>query len=138
MDDLIYKQSCHVFRNRGTCLCPESTKRCANKTWHGCQNVARFYGTRSGLSFSKSAFFTVSLVKFKPLIGFWCRFRLHAPHTYLYHNLQKKFKFPPPKKSISQTSHKHLFVKHSNTDFPSENPNLHQFIQFLPFLLNLT
>jgi len=33
-----------------------------SKTWHGCKNVARFYRIRSRLSFSKSAFFTISRV----------------------------------------------------------------------------
>jgi len=70
-------------------LCPEPLSILPSKTWHGCQIVARFYSIRSRLSFSKSAFFTISRVKFKPLIGFWCRFRLYAPDTWPYLNVPK-------------------------------------------------
>jgi len=63
MDDLIHEKSCHVFRNRGTFLRPEPLRILLTKTWHGCQNVARFYGIGSGFSFSKkSAIFTVSRI----------------------------------------------------------------------------
>jgi len=50
------------------------------KSCHDCKNRVTIL-TASGpeISFSESAFSTISRVKFKPLIHFQCYFRLRAP-----------------------------------------------------------
>jgi len=75
-------KSCHDFRNRGAFLCQKITELSANKIVSWLQK-SRHDLTASGpeISFSESAFSTISRVKFKLLIHFQCRFRLRAPDT---------------------------------------------------------
>jgi len=72
--------------------------------------------------FLRFSVFTISRIKFKPLIGFWCRFRLRAPNSWLFHNLQKNSSFNHPKNYFPKP---HAFAhlqKRLNTNFSHENP----------------
>jgi hypothetical protein len=98
----------------------------------GVENCAQAWEGSSHLRCSsvQSHFFgfTVSRIKFKPLSGFQCRFRLHAPDISLYHNLQKHSIFHHSKKIDFPTSHNHLSVEHSDTDVSIESPNFQSLI----------
>jgi len=82
---------------------------------HGCAHL-------TGQLFLLFSVFTISRIKFKPLIRFWCHFCLRAPNSWLYHNLQKNSSFNHPKNYFPKP---HTFAhlqKCLNTDFSHENP----------------
>jgi len=89
MNDLVHKNRATISEIAARFYVQNHWTFCHQNRGTAAKIAARFDSIRSRLSFSKSVFFTISRVKFKPIIGFWCRFRLHATHTWLYRNLQK-------------------------------------------------